>query len=271
MRVASIHVSWKDLESALEEQGAKVCIKTLQKQLKGKELKRFFTLMSAKEVSKVSLKQEDAFVSKIISICTAVRRDSGHKGLVLPSKGSTAFDQYRVVAARIKSLADDYEEEPEVIADLYFKRALALLGKKYNLSRLMSETTHDNVVSDIEKSVSIVADPNRDYTAELFNYYCSKAAASKDKLLKSTAYSFFVDAASMAIAVGASAKDWVDAQFDGLSFTGSNPRPEQLCTPSAEDRFLNYRANGRESKKEPQTKDAYQLMLEKRIKERSKK
>ena len=175
-----------------------------------------------------------------------------HKGAsVLANKDSTEYKKMCSVADIAYEYLDVFyagsslDERNKALID-FIQYGISLMGPSYNLQKFHYHK--ESIFNRARYIQEIKEDEDSDTTFDTFKYYYEKyteLTGFKVNLTNFVAkkpeiYIHFLRAAQDIIAQNASVEDWVDAQFEGLSFTNTIPKESQMYGDNALRRYHNY-------------------------------
>lgn len=108
----------------------------------------------------------------------------------------------------------------------------------------MLPSKHETICNIYQAKVDIEEDVNKDETEKAHDKYMSiiaeKTGLTKDYRKEPLNYVYFVYASKLAKHLGVRADQYIQAQFDGLSWANGIPAPSQLVTKNAETRLIRW-------------------------------
>lgn len=252
-RTPSLHISIDSLVEVLKtirelDDSVKYNEKSLAKQI----LKRGKGLSITGRAVTISNQYQDRKVTKILKAglketnefnrtLSMVRRTMKHRGIQDIKEGDRNWAQLKEVTKLAVSFCNDFGLDTKNGFTLYCTLAVSRMGK-FSLNRFPA--LHEDVCLDHECLSLIDSDPNREITEEAHRYYCNtlfiKTGIPDTYENSPSKYVCFVRASEICKSKGIKITDYIDAQFDGLSWTANPPGPHQLIGDNAWHRFTKY-------------------------------
>lgn len=124
----------------------------------------------------------------------------------------------------------------------YINEAMDIIGSKISITRFPS--IHERLCDGYQSKKAVKEDHNSGVTDTLCRLYNKRVldmtGISMDVASKPADLGYFVEAAKECVERGVSAQVYMDAQFDGLSFTNTIPYPSQISGNKAVERLARY-------------------------------
>lgn len=190
-------------------------------------------------------------ISQLAKIILLVRKQLKHKGIKAIDNLSPDWVALKKLTPIVNQFCQDFElDKKEGYTDYV----------KLGLSRITSFRGYINKLYDMSEAISnlyeaeiiIKEDPNRELTENIHNYYMQLVITRtgihesyRDKPYK---YVNFIRVSETVIKHKVDYKIFIDAQFDGLEWTGNYPQPEQLISEKSSERLSKfvYSSKGKE-------------------------
>lgn len=200
-------------------------------------------------------KAKKAVVSKAIqldkSVIDAFNLLFYNKRVSLKHKSVTMVNDQHPEYARLISCTEKaleftnafYDGDYSVGFNNYLHHAGDLLGPKLTFRNLLNN--HPRIMEKGEEVYAIQNSDHKDLAQELYSYFTSKvrknSGVEEMDYSKSENYINFTKAAELCKKHKASAKEWVDALFEGIAWSGQLPNPKDLHSVKAPQHYANYR------------------------------
>lgn len=193
-----------------------------------------------KPVAKDKLEAEQVSDAEAFNtVLTLERRKAGHLFPAL-SRDERAWQVLVKISKVAATMADDFNISKAEAFSAYAKLGVSMMGTKYSIQRLLSYK--DRIYQALSEEMLVAKDTNPVGTSQLRTAY-------EMEFHKRHGQNFhqypdhalhFVLAREMADKLNADYREFVVSQVHGLEFTGGFPEPQQLHTPNAETRYMQY-------------------------------
>tara|TARA_R110001599_G_scaffold15757_1_gene65330 strand:+ start:3580 stop:4449 length:870 start_codon:yes stop_codon:yes gene_type:complete len=252
-RTPSLHINIKSLIQVLEKlldrdnslkydseilaDRIMIAAKPLSITNRGVSISNQFQARRVNKILKSGL-QETFLFNKLLSMTRKQRRHVGVKEI---KEGDRNWGLIKEATACAADFCNDFDLKPSEGFKLYINTGLDRMNK-FSLNRF--PMMHEQICLDYQSSLIVDNDSNKDTTLRLHKYYC-EVVFTKTGLMDTyeknpSKYICFVRAAEICINRGVNPNDYVDAQFEGLSWTSNPPEPSQLIGENAWHRFSKY-------------------------------
>jgi len=173
----------------------------------------------------------------------SVRKQLRHKGIKPIDNNSTEWVSLKKLSPLINNFCNDFNLP---------KREGYLVYIRIGLSRISSFRGYINKLYDMSETISnqyeaekiISDDPNKILTQKLHDYYISlivkRTGINENYLDKPNKYVNFVKVANIIESQSLNYRVFIEAQFEGLDWTGNYPEPEQLASDKCIERLNKY-------------------------------
>lgn len=181
----------------------------------------------------------------------SVRRYLQHRGITKIKPGDKEWDMIKVLTESALGFCEDFKLKPRNGFTIYITIGINKM-RGYSLNKFKS--LHSSICNYQEALLTIQNDPTPGSTQEVYNYYSKKlnelVGLSPNYTKDPESFCYFISAKENSIITGVDFKTYIDAQFEGLSWTGSAPEPQQLVGEKAIARLTKYlNKNGLTAKK----------------------
>lgn len=245
MRNPSIHVLKSDLLEVLSAYGLNesdvdsIMFECRKRAVKGR-VNVTAKSRTRKKVERL-VESDSGLTEKFNGVLTAFRQSISHKVTSI-RKGSKDWLLLVEIASDAKEFCDYFKfQSVEDGFKAYIRSGIEMMGKKYALSKF--KFYKQRIFDYHEFRTAIEQDADAEGTEMFYNVYC-------DEMLERTGvdleledvedYVHMVFGRQEADASNADYKDWVDAQFEGLSFMNAVPELNQLYGLNAKKRYRSY-------------------------------
>jgi hypothetical protein len=167
-----------------------------------------------------------------------------HRIKKLLTRRSSEWKNFTIIASKFHELFNVYSlEYTEEQRGGIYEQWMRFLLKDNPRRRFKSMRNCYNELQEFWDAKLIVAEDNKNKeTEQLINLYLklvykNNPGADLKAYRRSDVFQHFVLARMMANKHKAPVDKWLEAQIEGLSWTGNLPEPMQLCTPNALDRY----------------------------------
>ena len=261
----SIHIGKEKLLLVVEKlikQGV-ITIKTNKENLASQILKlaspyslsNRAVVMSTKKIEEKAEKLTKVSKDKAVlfsSILYKVRRQFKHKGITLVTSTSKEWSTLKQIADNAQDFVEDFELNQREGYIEYCTLAIKNMST-YSLNKFLP--MHAKICSEYEAKVILDNDRHKDITdllCQIYNKQVLDQTGILDDIGKRVgARVYFVKAAEYIADIKVKPEVYMEAQFDGLSFTGSIPLPSQFVGDKAVERLYRYMKKNSVTVKKP--------------------
>lgn len=248
MRNPSIHVLKSDLVEVLSQYGLnEVDVDAIMFECRKRAVKgRVNVMAKSKTKKKVErlVESDSGLTEKFNGVLTSLRQSLSHK-ITTVRKGGKDWLVLVEVASDAKEFCEYFKfDSMEEGFKAYIRSGIEMMGKKYALSKF--KFYKQRIFDYYEFKKAIDTDADAEGTEEFYNIYCDAMMerTGVDMELDSVEdYVHMVFGRQEADEVHADYKDWVEAQFQGLSFMAAVPEMNQLYGLNAKKRYRSYMQN----------------------------
>ena len=204
--------------------------------------KRTITLTNEKMIHKVETKttNDKTDISLLSQIIFTIRQSLKHRGIKPIDKDSPEWAQLKKLTPIINNFCNDFNLEKRQGYIEYVKigigRITSLRGyitKLYDMSEVIS--------LEYEVINKINLDPYKSWTREIHDYYVNtidmRTGIRESYVDNPTMYYHFVEICKKVKELKLDYRLYIDAQFEGLKWTGGYPDPAQLVSDKAMQRL----------------------------------
>lgn len=182
-------------------------------------------------------------ISLLSNIIFTLRKQLKHKGIKPIDNNSSDWIALKKLTPVINNFCMDFS---------LTKREGYIAYTRIGLTRITSFRGYINKLYDMSETIStqyeaeavILDDPNKALTKNIHDYYISliivRTGIQDSYLDKPNKYIKFVEVAQIVNKNNLDYKIFIDAQFEGLDWTGNYPEPEQLASDKCMDRLNKY-------------------------------
>jgi len=171
----------------------------------------------------------------------ATRKRMKHRGISQIKAGSKDWGVLKEITAHALDFANEFNLQRRYGFLKYVEIALSKM-KKFNLNKFLP--MYQGVCETYQGVIEIEEDKDKEMTEELYKIYSQRVIEhtgihdETEKLPEK--YVWFVRARKQAESMNVAVNIYMQAQFDGLDFTGGIPHPTQLVGPKATERVIRY-------------------------------
>lgn len=175
-------------------------------------------------------------------LLTLVRKEKGHHFSTIKDSGKE-WALFCDVVKEANNFCDSFKIARDLGYVEFIRIGIKLMGRKYSLNKFKSYA--QRILDYYVYVLAIREDDSPEATEDFYNAYCAV-------LIKYTGIDLDIDnvedyvnmvyAKQACDECGAKYDDWVEAQFDGLSFTGGVPEFNQLYGENAVKRYRAFMA-----------------------------
>ena len=195
-----------------------------------------------KKVEKLnaSLKEDSVLFANTLYL---VRKKKKHVGITLITPTHKDWPMIKMVTELANDFVDGFKFESKKAGYVaYLEEALAVMGAKIAINRFPS--LHERLCDEYRSKQEALKDSNKEITDTLCRLFNKKVldmtGINEDIASKSDALSYFVKASKICCEYGVTPQTYMEAQFDGLSFTNTIPYPSQMVGDKAIGRLVRY-------------------------------
>jgi len=250
-RIPSLHVTKPVLIEALrsllgEEQLAESFAEALLIACKGKSCNNRALLLSNKaEIKKASLYAENPsqYAYIFCKVLLNIRRNNHHKGVSLIEEGSTNWTTVKKIVPLIAEFAQETTLTFTNACKQYISWGNYLMGNRFALSKFQSLSTQILEVYFADKALD--ENPWQTETYRGIRHYSDKVYSRAGMIIEGLDENplkmvEFMKAAEYCAKNRITITDYIDAQFEGLDWTGGIPEPTQLNSENAIQRYVKF-------------------------------
>lgn len=247
-RSPAIHIREDDLQKVLDILGITIPVRVITEHCFKYAIKDRL-LIKKSNVTKVEklVSSSEEMAEKFNAILMYVRRSKGFiGGLQHIKKTDKDYPLLKEISLNAHHFVEEFKIKPiEEGLHTYCSLGIDLMKKKYGLNKF--KYYHEQICGLYNDYMVISNDSNPDLTTQIYEFW---DRVMKDEtgitygILKDdiTKYVHFIYAREEVEKYQADYKDWIFAQFDGLSFLNAVPELSQFYGPSSLDRYKKYMA-----------------------------
>ena len=258
-RVPSIHITVDQLEYIFDELQRRGLIDiTYPYKIKKAEIFQEIARIAAlKPLNMRSLnihnkKDETKAVKAVITVkgdaltfsrlLVMIRKSLKHRGISLINQSSKDWKTIQMITASATQFCNDFGLSIQDGYKKYIEMGISKMDGTYSLYKF--PRLHESICRVYESQVELENSPMSSLATEMFEYYKSvmyKRTQIEPTYLDSPDKKLaFKKAADIATEMGISGRDYIEAQFDALSFANGVPTPDQLYGEKAKERLIKY-------------------------------
>lgn len=197
-----------------------------------------------KEVVSKTVKLDKAIIETFNLLLYNKRVSLKHKGAVLINDQSKDYPRLISCVEKAVEFSNTfYESDYSIGFNNYLHHAGDILGPRLTVRTLLN--THARIMEKGEEVDSIKNSEYKELAQELYSYFTSKVRKNSGletlDYSRSEEYINFIKGAELCKKHKASAKDWVDALFANVAWTGQLPHLKDLHSSKAPQYYANYR------------------------------
>jgi len=191
----------------------------------------------AEKLIKSSRRDAD-FLAQLIY---ATRKRMKHRGITQTKVGSRDWGILKEITAHALDFTNEFNLTRRYGFLKYIEVGLSKM-QKFNLNKFLP--MYQGICETYQAMVEIEKDTDREMTEQMYKIYAQRvieATGIFDTLEElPEKYVWFVRAREQAKNMNVAVNIYMQAQFDGLDFTGGIPHPVQLVGPKATERVARY-------------------------------
>ena len=197
--------------------------------------------VAKKVLNKVTNDKTDIML--LSNLIFSTRKQLKHKGIKPIDNNSSDWTSLKKLTPVVNNFCNDFELS---------KREGYIAYVKIGLTRITSFRGYLNKLYDMSETISIQyeaemviqSDVNKTLTRDIHDYYISiiikRTGVTESYADKPNKYIKFVEVAQLVKDNNLDYKIFIDAQFEGLDWTGNYPEPEQLASDKCMERLNKY-------------------------------
>jgi hypothetical protein len=202
-------------------------------------------------------------ISLLSTLIYSIRKDLKHRGIKPINNNSAEWTQLKKLTNVVNEFCNEFELSKREGYITYIRNGLKKISsyrgyitKLYDMSESLS--------NEYQASIEIKEDKNSKLTYTLHNYYIGKIAIKtgmKESFLNNPLdYVIFVRLSEKLVEMKVKPEQYIDAQFEGLGWTGNYPEPSQLLSDKAIGRLNKYLYNQKKDNPEDKPKKDMNLV-----------
>ena len=196
-------------------------------------------------------------ISLLSTLIYSIRKDLKHRGIKPINNNSAEWTQLKKLTKVVNEFCNEFELGKREGYITYIRNGLKKISsyrgyitKLYDMSESLS--------NEYQATLEISNDKNARLTQTLHNYYIGKIAIKtgmKESFLSNPLeYVIFVRLSEKLVEMKVKPEQYIDAQFEGLGWTGNYPEPSQLLSEKAIGRLNKYLYNQKKDNTEDKPK-----------------
>ncbi|MCB9047634.1 MAG: hypothetical protein H6550_15985 [Chitinophagales bacterium] len=258
MRDPALHITLSGLTAVLTKLGIRnpaVNAERILTESAPYAIKDRYDVKLSSKAAKRAVKHKEAVAASSISveqfngILYTARETAGHKAITPIRKGEAMW----TALAEVAVLASDFSAacgftDTVKGCQVFISIGLRMMRGKYGLNKF--KYYKEKIYEYYAAVKEVEEDDDRQATNDFCNTWVTELfnrTGLKRKYSEPTDMAMFVMARKQADALDAYYDDYINAQFDGLSFLGVVPSLTQLVSDNAEQRYWNYISNARKT------------------------
>lgn len=171
-----------------------------------------------------------------------VRLQHKHKAQALIKESSKDWEFIRQASELAFSFCTDFNLSKKEGFTIYIEYLLKTMVR-FNLRQINSK--HEQVCQKYEAKVLIENDPNKKLTEEAYNRYINKVSdktgmSPQYREKQPEKYQYFIQVGEICKERGINPNDYIDGNFESLSWASAIPSPEQLISENAIGRVIKW-------------------------------